>query len=228
MPSNTQANFIVSTKKNLVKAQGNLTNFLRQAEEKIPHNENKVNFLAYKLYKSGLATKIVKEPKKFAKNVWNNKWNYAIFGIGNILGSTAGVAIHSWGHKITWNYFYPNSSVHPFEKINPQKTDRLKIAAGFAAGPVVGLLGNYSLHKLLKYYTANHTNSFFLSGLESGFKEIDLINIEKLVSLHPDSDGQNIWRLLTTNKNYKTIEWYHLPLRTVTFFVLRHFVEPYL
>ena len=100
---------------------------------------------------------------------------------------------------------------------------------GIAAGPIIGFLGNYVSHKLLKYYTIKHTNSPFLSGSEFGFKKIDLLNIQSLVSIQPSSDGPQIWRILK-KKDYKNYEceWYHPLLHSVTLLALKYLLGPYL
>ena len=156
-------------------------------------------------------------------------WRSGIFATAAALGLTTGAAIHEWGHATVFNYFYPNSAkiekIHPLDgrtRFNPPKkilnrilnhknnclkiVDRLKVATGCVAGPIVGFLGSYSLFRLLKHYnTKNLTHlSYFLIGLELGFFTDCLLNITNAISTDPSTDGARARSILIKNVWPKT------------------------
>jgi len=131
------------------------------------------------------------------------------FATGTVLATTAGVAIHEWGHETVCNYFFPNSAkitkIHPWsgatqiktQKINFNKKNRLKFATGTIAGPTIGFLGSYSLFRLLKHYnTLNPTHSSLLYGLEFGLSLSCMSNILNVTNTNPSADGPKAYYLI--------------------------------
>jgi len=177
--------------------------------------------------KNILAT-LSKLVKTDAKYVWDNKWRSGTFATGAVTGAvlaiTAGVAIHEWGHKTTFNHFFPNSAkitrIRPWggatqlktQKINfNKKIDRLKIVTGLIAGPTIGFLASYSLFRLLKHYnTKNPTHSSLLYGLEFGLSLSCLTNIGNVISTNPSFDGPRACSLIINvlPKQSSPQKWY--------------------
>ena len=250
IPSGVQAGLSFNAKKNLVKAWSNSTDFLNWAEKGIVDNKETICKLpiidvSLWIYKTSLISKMTKEPKKLAKNAWDNKWNYSAYLIAQGLTDIATTDIHEWGHKTVFNYFYPNSAkilgvsergdgavlgggstaVCIQELDFHKNNNHLKMAAGAAAGPIIGFLASYIPYKLLKYCTGHHTNYSFLPSLEYGFKQYALVQISDLVNIMPSSDGQAIWQHLQ-HKDKKINAWYHHLLNQITFQVLKCCLQP--
>lgn len=160
------------------------------------------------------------------KKLKNPKLIFAVgtFIVGTATALTASVAIHAWGHVTLSNYFYPNSA--KIEKILPwdvlidfnsqeinlhKNKNHLKEAAAHAAGPIIGFLGSYGLFKLLaKHNSVKSTLAPFLSGLKFGSKTSCLGNILSLIMVNPDTDGQQMLRVLKKDNSCPPdSKWYH-------------------
>jgi len=178
--------------------------------------------------------KPIKKFKKLARQSIEGrleKLKIGTFISGTATAIRAGSLIHTWGHMIAWNHFFPNAfkmKIRPLcttlewintPNVNVSKESNYFKKAAFAnlAGPVIGFLNSHVLFKLLaKYNVKNPTYSPFLSGLEFGLIATRYLDITSLIIPSSWTDGyQAIQHLRKKESTGK--KWYDPPV-----FMLAH------